>query len=135
MILVVCLDDALGMAFNNRRQSRDRLLTADLAAEASGAPIYMDPRSAILFEGSSANTVAGDGFSEKAGDGDYCFVEFFAPYSLEAKAEKLIIYRWNRRYQADVSFNIDLSPWTLESSSEFPGSSHENITKGVYIRE
>ena len=30
MNLIVCLDDKNGMAFNGRRQSRDRLLTEDL---------------------------------------------------------------------------------------------------------
>lgn len=135
MILVLCVDDKLGMAFNGRRQSRDRLLIADLAAEASGMPIYMDTRSAALFEGSEANIIPTEDFKEKADDGEYCFVEFLAPAALESKAEKLLLYRWNRRYQSDIKFDIELGCWKLESSVDFPGSSHEMITKEVYIRE
>ncbi len=135
MILVLCVDEQLGMAFNGRRQSRDRLLIADLAADASGMPIYMDFRSAPLFEGSGANIIPAEDFGEKANDGEYCFVEFFAPAALEPSAEKLIIYRWNRRYQSDVKFDIELGCWKLESSVDFPGSSHEMITKEVYSRE
>ena len=32
MTLIVCLDDNLGMMFNRRRQSRDRVLIAELMA-------------------------------------------------------------------------------------------------------
>jgi len=34
MILAFCVDDQGGLAFNHRRQSRDRGLMADLLAEA-----------------------------------------------------------------------------------------------------
>lgn len=135
MILVVCLDDCLGMAFNRRRQSRDSLLIADLCAEAKGAAIHMDPRSALLFEGCGANIIDEDNFAENAGVGELCFAEFISPALLEARAEKLIIYRWNRRYQSDLKFDIDLGRWSLQQSLDFPGSSHDNITKEVYIRE
>lgn len=135
MILVVCLDDIMGMAFNGRRQSRDSLLTADLCAEAGSVPIYMHPRSLPLFANSDACAVSGEDFAERAGDGEYCFLEFSSPARYEHKSEKLIIYRWNRRYQSDVKFDIDLSRWMLETASSFPGSSHEKITKEVYSHE
>jgi len=57
MILVLCLDETGGMAFNQRRQSRDRLLIADLAELARGSAIHLHPRSAMLFEGSGTVSV------------------------------------------------------------------------------
>lgn len=135
MILALCIDDCLGMAFNRRRQSRDSALCADLAAMAAESAIWMDPRSAPLFEGLGANIKTDSAFAEKAGAGEYCFMEFLSPAAYEGKIEKIILYRWNRRYPSDLKFDIDLSLWRLESSSEFAGSSHEKITKEVYIRE
>lgn len=135
MILITCLDEQLGMAFNRRRQSRDRALIADICAQISGAPIWMDSRSAALFNESEANICCNEAFVEKAGKGEYCFMEFASPSSVASEIEKLIIYRWNRRYQADIYFDIDLGSWQLESTSEFPGTSHEKITKEVYTRE
>ncbi len=135
MILTVCLDDCLGMAFNHRRQSRDSALIADICAEVKGAPVWMDSRSALLFKDAAADIRCDEAFAEKAGAGEYCFVEFSAPAAFESRAEKLIIYRWNRRYQSDVRFDIDLAPWRLDSAAEFPGTSHEKITKEVYTRE
>ena len=135
MILVVCVDDIMGLALFGRRQSRDRLLIADLAELAAGEKIYMSPCSALLFEGTDANIVPREDFAAMAGEGEYCFTEFISPAALEEKAEKIILYRWNRRYQADLFFDIDLSHWKLESTSDFPGSSHEVITREVYIHE
>ncbi len=135
MILIVCVDDIMGMAFNRRRQSRDSLLCADIATEANGAAIWMDLRSALLFKDIDADIHAEDGFEVKAGVNEHCFLEFSSPAALEHRVEKIILYRWNRRYQSDLRFDIDLSHWQLESSTDFPGSSHENITKEVYIRE
>ena len=38
MILVICVDDKGGMAFNGRRQSMDRLLRADLLQTVGEGP-------------------------------------------------------------------------------------------------
>ncbi len=135
MILILCLDDNMGMAFNGRRQSRDKLLISDIAALTLSCPLHMHPRSAPLFENSGANIVPHELFHEAAQDGEYCFLEFSSPAALEQKTEKLIIYRWNRRYQSDLDFDIDLGCWKLEKSTDFPGSSHEKITREEYIRE
>ncbi len=50
--------------------------------------------------------------------------------------EGLVLYRWNRRYPADVYLDIRPEPpgWRLVSREEFSGSSHPRITKEVYQR-
>ena len=54
----------------------------------------------------------------------------------EDKAEKIIIFRWNRDYPADFYFDIDLQQnWQLESSADFVGSSHDKITEETYTRK
>lgn len=43
MILAFCMDDQGGLAFNHRRQSRDRALVADLLAAAGRGRYFACP--------------------------------------------------------------------------------------------
>ena len=61
-------------------------------------------------------------------------VEKENPGTVEEKIEKIILYRWNRVYPADVHFPIDFSGWKLVQAEEFAGSSHEKITEEIYER-
>lgn len=56
--------------------------------------------------------------------------------SCEKYVEKIIKFKWNREYPADFYFGIDvtLPVWKMIETEEFAGSSHEKITKEVYIR-
>ena len=47
MRVIVCLDDKGGMTFNNRRQSRDRVLIADVVKMADGSKIFISQYSRI----------------------------------------------------------------------------------------
>ena len=135
MILIVCLDDKGGMAFNRRRQSKDRALREQLLALTEGKPIWMNGYSAKQFE-ESGNIRVDEAFLEKAGQGEYCFAEFppLAPYA--AKVERIVAARWNRVYPADAKLDIPLKEglWNLVERREFPGSSHETITLEAYER-
>lgn len=135
MILIVCLDDKGGMAFNRRRQSQDRALREQLLALTEGKPLWMNSYSALQFE-SAPNIRVDEDFLEKAGQGEYCFAEFppLAPYA--GKAERILAARWNRTYPADAKLDIPLKEglWNLVACQEFPGSSHETITLEVYER-
>lgn len=133
MILIACVDERMGMAFNRRRQSRDKAVYADIAA--ANTRIWLSPRSSMLFEGFDADICADEDFAQKAFSGEFCFVEFAPPAKFESRVEKIILYHWNRSYPADTKFDIPLDSWLLESTVEFPGSSHEKITKEVYTRE
>lgn len=133
MIIALCIDDNLGLRFNRRRQSRDRAVAADLLQSAGGRPLRTAPGSAILFpEGTVA---ACEAFLERAGEGDWCFVEDRPLTPVLPKIEALVLYRWNRVYPADTY--LDVIPWEagwrLMSREEFPGHSHKLITKEVYL--
>ena len=49
MILMACVDGRNGMAFNCRRQSRDRAVRADLLAEAGEARLWVSGATARQF--------------------------------------------------------------------------------------
>lgn len=130
MKLIVCIDDRMGMAFNKRRQSRDRMLIEDLVHHVGNAPLYVTPYTAKLFEGHTLDLRVTDSPLLDAKGNDYCFTELDTP-SHDTDISELTVYRWNRHYPSDTVFPLDLSRFTLISSSEFVGSSHEKITKEV----
>lgn len=135
MVLVICVDDKGGMAFNGRRQSMDRLLRADLLQTVGEAPLWMSPYSAKQFDPAPANLRAAEDFLDRAGKGAYCFAEFPPLAQVLDRAEGLVVYRWNRTYPADR--HLDFAPadqFTLVSAADFPGSSHKTLTKEVYTR-
>ena len=134
MILIACVDDRGGMLFNRRRQSQDRLLRQDLLEEAGGRPVWLNPYSLKQFPDPSENLRCAEDFFRRAGEGELCFFEDTDPAPWLERAEGVILYHWNRRYPADLYFPLPLAGWTLVRREEFPGSSHERITKEVYTR-
>ena len=133
MKIIVCLDDNGGMTFNNRRQSRDRVLIDDVIATVGDTVLYIDEYSMPLFEGKGANIVVSADMPRDAGMGEYCFVEN-KPISDFFDIQELVIYRWNRIYPRDLTFDLDLEKngFSLVSSCEFAGYSHEKITKEIF---
>lgn len=132
MILVVCLDDSLGMMFNNRRQSRDRILIADLVRYADGRTVRVSPYSAPLFpEDTPALSVVSDP-QNVAEQGELYFCEEHDPVQIADRVEEIVIYRWNRLYPSDLRFTLDLGKFTLVGTECFVGSSHEKITKEIW---
>ena len=134
MILIACVDDRGGMLFNRRRQSQDRLLRQDLLEEAGGRPVWLNPYSLKQFPDPPENLRCAEDFFRRAGEGELCFFEDADPAPWLEAAEGVILYHWNRRYPADLYFPLPLAGWTLARREEFPGSSHERITKEVYTR-
>lgn len=136
MHLIVTLDEQGGMLFNHRRQSRDRVLTADLLRTVGNARLVVSPYTAKLFADiadTSSLVVAADPLAA-AGEGDFCFLEENSPGESMRKVSTLILYRWNRHYPADVFFDADLREFTLAQTEELEGFSHKIITKEVYQR-
>ena len=84
--------------------------------------------------GFSNQTVLPD-FLAQAGPGDICFIEGNDVLPFWEKVEKLILYCWNRIYPADLYFDpAVLEGWRLTEKKDFPGFSHEILTRKVYER-
>lgn len=131
MTLYICLDDRGGLLFNGRRLSRDAVLLADIIADAG--EVYIDAFSEKLLTGAGIPFVlAGEELPPDA----HFFLENRDPEALLPLAKKLVLYRWNRHYPSDVRWegNPGDFGFTLAETSEFPGKSHERITKEVYIK-
>lgn len=134
MTLISCLDDRSGLLFNGRRQSRDRLLLADLLAALPGR-LLIRPFSADLFSPDPRIVLCDDPLA-LAGGSDTVFLEDQSPADA-GRFQRIILYRWNRVYPSDLRFTLSpaAAGFTLTQSLDFAGSSHEKITKEVWERE
>ena len=133
MKLIFCVDDIGGMMFFGRRQSQDRILRAYLLDMVGDGRMWMSAYSAKQFEPSEKILVDGD-YMTKAADTDYCFVEDGA-YDV-SRADEVVLCHWNRRYQADKFFKVNLEAEGFKKvdTQKIKGSSHEKITIETYRR-
>lgn len=127
MRVFMCLDQKDGLLFNDRRQSRDREVVADIEKTIGHEEIGMSEYSAKLFEGHDNIVVTNDlkdcrnVFLEKD---DLDLLDF----------DELIIYRWDKVYPADARLTFDNKSMTLKDVSVITGYSHDKIIKEVYVR-
>lgn len=131
MKIIVCVDDKNGVSFNNRRQSRDKVLNEKLTEMISDKELYLSPYSAKLFDG-RINLVVSEDYLKLAPLGAYCFVEREELAISSSQVEEVILVKWNRVYPRDKVFKFDMSPFKQVKSYEFVGSSHEKIGVEVY---
>lgn len=129
MILAVCVDDRMGLQFRGRRLSKDALLREKLL-ELSGGKLRMSAYSAKQFE---AAVYAGADYLSDADSGDWCFAENGDYLDFAEKIEKIVVFKWNRTYPADLHFTFP-GQWRLVSVLDFPGKSHETITMEEYLK-
>lgn len=135
MIAIICLDEQNGMAFNHRRQSKDQEVMKDMLEESKDKLLYMNAYSYGMFKEMRASHIkVSENFLEEAGSSDFCFIERegLLPYLLNI--EKIVVYKWNRRYPTDIYLDIHLDEWKKIETKDFAGYSHERITKEIYIR-
>ena len=92
MIVCVAVDDNLGMTFNKRRQSQDRVLRERLLELTQGRDLWMNSYSVQQF-GSPlpCNIIEDNDFLDNAGSHDFCFVENMPleKYQKQSMVEKL----------------------------------------------
>jgi len=131
MHLIICIDDRNGMSFCGRRLSSDCVVSAHIVSITSGSKLWMNRYSSGLF--SEQNIFVDEDFLEKAGNGEYCFVENIPVPSDVRNIESVVLYRWNRRYPSTLKFPIEiLDGREIVETEEFTGHSHERITMERY---
>ncbi len=133
MIVILCLDDRNGMMFNNRRQSRDRAVAADIIRLVDGEKLFMNEYSSGFFSEKTANMLIDEDFLSREDKGFY-FVENNSLKNFAKKINKVIVYRWNRVYPSDLKLELPINQWKKTIDAEFAGNSHDKITREVYTR-
>lgn len=135
MILLICVDNRMGMTFNGRRQSQDSILRERIVQLSSKSKLWMSHYSKSQFKDISASHInISDNLIIDAEKADFCFIENESTKGLEEYAEMIILFKWNRAYPYDKQLDIDLTKWKCVQITEFEGSSHSKITEEVYLR-
>ena len=134
MTVFVCIDDRGGMLFMKRRLSKDREVTADIAKTVDDGILYISDFSESLFSDSDVSVMSVSNPLVTAGDGDFVFIENLGLKEFMQKTERLIIYKWNRKYPYDFSLDVIPEDYGLKlaESYDFKGYSHDKITKEIY---
>lgn len=136
MHVIVCLDNQNGMLFNHRRQSRDRAVIVDILQNLEGRLLKVRKFSEDIFPVDGETIWVSDKSPADVEADQVCFLEDAPLSPVLDRITTLTIYRWNRDYPGDLYLDIDpvAAGLTLQSRSEFPGYSHDKITKEVYVR-
>lgn len=142
--LIACIDDSFGMSFNGRRVSQDSVVLNLIRKIAKSNRIWMNSYSAKLFlsmepkgldRPDSVHVWVSDKPEESAGINDFCFIENrdISNRVSQDTVQKIILFRWNRRYPSDIKLSVNLEDgWEKTLSKDFVGSSHEKITLEVW---
>lgn len=133
MIVIVCLDEAGGMMFNRRRQSRDQVVTERIRDICRGKLLWMNEYSGKIYgdlDGVEVRTA--EDFLARAGEGELCLAEAGGLGPVIEKIEGIHVFWWNRTYPADVRLDVNLDEWEKTAAAEYPGNSHEKITEEFY---
>jgi hypothetical protein len=115
------------MMFNHRRCSRDRAVIADILSMYPPADLCVSTYSAPLFEG--ARIVCDSAEAKNS----VLFLEDLPLLPAIDQAQKLIIYRFDRTYPADVRLESPQG-FSLAESSTYSDFSHDKITREVYSK-
>lgn len=137
MKVIVCLDDADGMLFNKRRQSKDKVLREYLLETIENQNLWMNEYSKKQFEEDDTRIIVAEDYLDQAGENDFCFVETEELFPYEEKIHSIFVVHWNRKYPSDVFFDLDYhneEKWKLARSKEIIGNSHPVILIEEYVK-
>ena len=134
MTVIVCISDGGGMMFNKRRQSRDAAVIENIAQLVGDGAVFISDFSINLFSDSTLSVIAASDPLAAADKEDFVFIEDRGIKNYIPKITRLVIYRWNRSYPADIKLDIDAASlgMKLTHSIDFKGKSHEKITREIW---
>lgn len=132
MNIIACIDDDKGQLFNGRRQSKDIQVISKILNITEGKNLLINSFSEKLFE---EKAIVNVDFLECAGEGDFCFIENVSVAEYIEKINKVYLFKWNRKYPSDFTFDLELeNNFHLVSVEEFRGNSHELVTLEVWVK-
>lgn len=140
MTLVLTVDERGGIAFGNKRQSRDKALTKDIFNLKKGARILAREYSRLIFDEARPipyEPIFTSDPVKEAKSGDVVLLELEASRDTIEEAEEIFIYSWNRHYPSTAKLDMELikEKFLLAEQVDFEGNSHENLTRFHYKRK
>ncbi len=138
MKLIICLDKKNGLAFNKRRQTRDKEQRKHMYNLVANSCIRINPYSFDLLssEIDAAQIIASEDYLDAAGEDDFVFAEIDDAGAYADKIDVLYAYKWNRMYLSDIRFDAKIFDcFTCVRKEKIKGSSHEKITFEEYRKK
>ena len=130
MNIIVCIDDDKGMLFNKRRVSRDSKVIEKIYDIVGSDKLWIAEFSKALFV---ENVIVDNQMLDRAGKGDFCFIENLELEPYIDRVEKLYVFNWNRSYPSDFKLDIEYRRLFIkEEEVELVGTSHEKVTLEVW---
>ena len=135
MILIFTLDDDNGTNLAGKRQSKDRVVGDKIIALAENN-LHMLQKTASFFKNNDMTDVPCTIWSDlwHLPTNAVFFAETPVPAEVMEQADKIYVFRWNRRYPSLAQDRVNLDGYNKEIIEEFPGDSHDKITLEVYTK-
>ena len=135
MILIFTLDDDNGTNLAGKRQSRDRVVGEKIITLADNN-LYILQKTASFFKNNDMSDVPCAIWSDlwQLPKQAVFFAEAPVPTEIMEQAEKIYVFRWNRRYPSLEQDRVNLDGYNKTIIAEFPGHSHDKITLEVYTK-
>ena len=136
MTVIVCVSEGGGMLFLGRRVSKDARVIENVGQLVGDGALFVSEYTEKLFSDSALSVIVATDPLKTAGKGDFVFAEQGGISAYSEKIERLVIYRWNRRYPFDTALDLDPASAGLvrRESIDIVGRSHEKITREIYER-
>ena len=132
MTVFVCVDDNMGVGFNDRRQSRDSAVITTVMEMSRGKRLFMNEYSKRLFL--KEDVLVFENYMDIASEDDFCFAENSSLAEYDDKIKTVILFKWNKVYPSDKKLEISFSDRNLKETFEFVGSSHDKITCELWTK-
>lgn len=131
MKAIITLDNKYGYSLFGKRLSWDREIEKNVFENlAEDESLFVSPYTMKSFSEPSQSRL----ISPIPDDREKDITAFFEVDDIPSTLDELIVYRWNRNYPSDKKYNPYLHGWKRLSSEDFPGHSHNKITREVYVR-
>lgn len=127
--VAICIDKENGLSFYGKRTSKDREIRKRLLEMAD--TLAVDSYTAGQFELEEAKKL--DIMDDPAGIKEG--TAFLELQDIPDDADRIILFRWPRKYPADRFLTFRFSGWRKIRKEEFPGFSHEKILMEIYERK
>lgn len=135
MTLILCLDAGRGSTFFGKRQTTDSAVRERMINIAGEKPLSVNAYTASQFRDHIENIAVTDDILSLPDDA-VCFVEDADPALFSGRVDRLVIYRWNKKYPRDraLGFYPYDEGMKLESIQDFAGSSHDRVTEEIWVK-
>ena len=132
MVIVACIDKSGNIALNTNGQLNHIIFWVRLKVVSNEALLYMNFNSSRQF-GYYPMKMIDDDFLDIAGEDSYCFVEDtdITPYI--DRIDKIILYKWNKKFSSKFEFDKSiLDNFSVVSKKSFYGEPFLKISEIVY---